>query len=126
MLPSSSLPFLNVSTDGRKKNRHNREVLLIARLLQASGVKDFCLHHVDDAGMNHALPLAIGDKWYDISYVAPDGEIFLVEVMRLRYARGTAYIQEGEKWQKEKLNSRLNGSAEQSRETTGQSDGTKD
>ena len=109
MLPSSVLPFLNVATDGKKKDRHNREVLIIARLLQASGVKEFCLHHVDDAGMNHALPLALGDKWYDISYVAPDGEIFLVEVMRLKYARGLPAREDGSTWRKEKQNSPSNG-----------------
>lgn len=108
MLPSSFLPFLNVKTDGKKKDRHNREVLIIARLLQASGVKDFCLHHVDDAGMNHALPLSIDGKWYDIAYVAPDGELFLVEVMRLKYARGAVTREDGTRWPKEKQNSPLN------------------
>lgn len=120
MLPSSSLPFLNVSTDGKRKDRHNREVLLIARLLQASGVKDFCLHHIDDAGMNHALPLMLGGRWYDISYVAPDGEVFLVEVMRLKHARGPAASVDGSPWRKEKQNSPSNVSEEQSRGTTGQ------
>ena len=108
MLPSSFLPFLNVKTDGKKKDRHNREILIIARLLQASGVKDFCLHHVDDAGMNHALPLAIGGKWYDIAYVAPDGELFLVEVMRLKYARGAVTREDGSSWRSENQNSPLN------------------
>ena len=84
MLPSASLGFLNVKTDGRRKNRHNEEILFFSRLLQSAGVKDFCLHHVNDAGMNRALPLTIGNKWYDIAYVSGDGEIFLVEIMRLR------------------------------------------
>lgn len=106
MLPSSKLPFLNVTTDGKKKNRHNTEVLIIARLLQASGVKEFCLHHIDDAGMNHALPLAISGKWYDISYVAPDGEVFLIEVMRLKHAKGDLTLEDGAPWRKEKQNSR--------------------
>ena len=109
MLPSATLPFLNVSTDGKRKDRHNREVLIVARLLRASGVKDICLHHIDDAGMNHALPLAIGGKWYDIAYVAPDGELFLIEVMRLRYARGDVTREDGSRWRKEKQNSPLNG-----------------
>lgn len=43
-----------------------------------------CLHHVRDAGMTYDLPLTLDGKWYDISYVAPDGEIFLVEIMRTR------------------------------------------
>ena len=100
MLPSSKFPFLNVHTDGKRKDRHNTEVLIIARLLQASGVKEYCLHHIDDAGMNHALPLSLDGKWYDISYVAPDGELFLVEVMRLRYARGQVLREDGEIWRK--------------------------
>lgn len=120
MLPSSSLPFLNVATDGKKKDRHNREILIISRLLQASGVKKFCLHHIDDGGMDHTLPLAIGGKWYDISYVAPDGEIFLIEVMRLRYARGMPATETGEPWQKQKPPSPSMESEEQYRETTGQ------
>jgi hypothetical protein len=102
VLPSSLLPFLNVSTDGKKKNRHNREVLLIARLLQNTGVKDFCLHHVNDAGMNKNLPLSLNGRWYDIAYVSEDGEVFLIEVMRLRFARGPALMEDGSKWRKEK------------------------
>jgi len=43
-----------------------------------------CLHHVRDAGMTRDLPLTLDGKWYDISYVAPDGEVFLVEIMRTR------------------------------------------
>ncbi len=118
-MPSSVLPFVNVATDGRKKDRHNREVLLLLALLRSAGVKDFCLHHVDEAGMNRHLPLAIDGKWYDIAYVAPDGEIFLLEVMRLKYARGPAVREDGEKWQKEKQSSPSRVSGEPSRETTG-------
>jgi hypothetical protein len=125
VLPSSVLPFLNVATDGRKKDRHNREVLFLSALLRDAGVKDFCLHHVDEAGMNHHLPLAIDGKWYDIAYVAPDGEIFLIEVMRLKYARGPAVREDGKKWQKEKQSSLSSVSGELSKETIGQSDGTK-
>jgi len=102
VLPSSILPFLNVSTDGRKKDRHNREVLLIAQLLQSTGVKNFCLHHINDAGMNKNLPLSIDGKWYDIAYVAGDGEVFLVEVMRARFARGPMTLEDGSKWRKPK------------------------
>jgi hypothetical protein len=120
MLPSSTLPFLNVTTDGRKKDRHNREILIISRLLQASGVKDFCLHHIDEAGMNHSLPLMIGGKWYDISYIAPDGEIFLIEVMRLKYARGMPATEDGKTWQKQKPRSLSIQSEEQFKETTEQ------
>ena len=100
MLPSASLPFLNVNTDGRRKDRHNREILFLLRLLLEAGEKDYCLHHVDDAGMNRELPLMLDGRWYDISYVAPDGEIFLIEVMRLRYAKGRALTNDGAKWQK--------------------------
>ena len=118
MLPSSSLPFLNVATDGKRKDRHNREVLIIARLLRASGVKEICLHHIDDAGMNHALPLSLDGKWYDIAYEAPDGELFLVEVMRLKYARGAVLNEDGSRWRKEKPSSPSSASGEQCKETT--------
>ena len=84
MLPSSKIPFLNVRTDGRKKDRHNREILWLSSLLLRAGVKDYCLHHVNEAGMNRALPLTLAGRWYDIAYVAPDGEVFMIEIMRTR------------------------------------------
>ena len=84
MLPSSVVPFVNIATDGKRKDRHNREILFFSRLLREAGTKKMCLHHVRDAGMNYDLPLTLEGKWYDISYVAPDGEIFLVEIMRTR------------------------------------------
>lgn len=100
MLPSAKLPFLNVKTDGKKKNRHNREILFLSRLLQASGVSDFCVHHVNDAGMNRNLPLTLGGRWYDIVYVAPDDEVFMLEVMRVKTACGPAAAEDGTPWQK--------------------------
>lgn len=100
MLPSSVIPFLNVATDGRRKNRHNREVLFFSHLLHGAGISDFCLHHVDEAGMNRNLPLTVGGKWYDIAYVAGDGEVFLVEVMRARFARGPMTLEDGSPWRK--------------------------
>ena len=102
MLPSSVIPFVNVSTDGKKKDRHNSELLFWSRLLQRAGVKDFCMHHVNDAGMNKNLPLSIDGKWYDISYVAPDGEIFLVEIMRLKFARGPVTLEDETPWRRVK------------------------
>jgi hypothetical protein len=75
--------FLNVSTDGKRKDRHNKEVLLVLKLLQKAGCCHYLLHHVKDAGMTKSLPLQIGNKWYDLSYVSEDGEIFLVEIMRI-------------------------------------------
>lgn len=102
MLPSSKLGFLNVKTDGRRKHRHNEEILFVSRLLQGAGITDYCLHHVNDAGMNKDLPLCLDGKWYDISYIAPDGEVFLIEIMRVRTARGAAVNEEGVAWRKEK------------------------
>lgn len=95
MLPSSKLPFLNVKTDGRRKDRHNREILFLSQLLQAAGITDYCLHHVNDAGMNRNLPLTLAGKWYDLVYVAPDGEVFMLELMRVRTARGPACLEDG-------------------------------
>ena len=95
MLPSAKLPFLNVKTDGRKKDRHNREVLFLAQLLLGSGVTDYCLHHVNDGGMNRNLPLTLAGKWYDVVYVAPDGEVFMLELMRVKTARGPACLEDG-------------------------------
>lgn len=102
MLPSSTLPFINIETDGKAKDRHNREILFFSRLLQAAGTKKICLHHVNDAGMAYDLPLTVGKKWYDIAYVAPDGEIFLVEIMRIRQIYDPKKSAEENQWQKEK------------------------
>ena len=83
MLPSAKLPFLNIKTDGKRKDRHNREILLFLKLLQDAGCVHFLAHHVNDAGMNKSLPLTLDNKWYDFSYVSHDGEIFMVEIMRI-------------------------------------------
>jgi hypothetical protein len=101
VLPSSRLPFLNVSTDGKAKDRHNREILFFSRMLQAAGTKKICLHHVNDAGMAYDLPLTVGKKWYDIAYVAADGEIFLVEIMRIRQIYNPEKSAEENQWQKD-------------------------
>lgn len=95
MLPSSKIPFLNVKTDGRRKERHNREILFVLGLLRQAGITDYCLHHIDDAGMDRALPLTLKGKWYDISYVSGDGEIFLIEIMRLRIKKTKEPAEEG-------------------------------
>ena len=84
MLPSAKLPFLNVTTDGKRKDRHNKEILLLLKLLQGAGCVHYLAHHVKDAGMTKALPLTLEGKWYDFSYVSHDGEIFMVEIMRVR------------------------------------------
>lgn len=100
MLPSANCTFLNVGTDGRKKDRHNKEILFLAKLLRSAGVSDYCLHHVKDGGMNKALPLTLAGKWYDISYVSPDGEVFMIEIMRVKTARGPAAAEDDTPWQK--------------------------
>ena len=102
MLPSSTLGFLNVNTDGRRKDRHNREILFLLRLLRQAGLRDIGAHHVDDAGLNKDLPLTLAGKWYDIVYVAPDGEVFMLELMRVGTARGPATLEDGTPWQKRK------------------------
>lgn len=84
MLPSAKLPFVNVQTDGKAKNRHNKEILFLSHLLQKAGVKRLCLHHVTDAGMDKSLPLTYQGKWYDVAYVSSDGEVFMIEIMRTR------------------------------------------
>ncbi len=105
MLPSSVLPFLNVATDGKRKNRHNEEILFFSRLLLQAGTKKMALHHVRDAGLTANLPLTLNGKWYDISYVAPDGEIFLVEIMRTRKIYDPKAPIEEWQWQKDESNS---------------------
>jgi len=82
VLPSAKLPFLNIKTDGKRKDRHNREILLFLKLLQDAGCVHYLAHHVNDAGMTKILPLTLAGKWYDLSYVSQDGEIFMVEIMR--------------------------------------------
>lgn len=91
---------MNVSTDGKRKERHNRELLLISGLLQSKGVKRLCMHHVQDAGMDRSLPLTFQGKWYDIAYVAPDGVIFMIEVMRVGTRFPSEWTPEMQKWLK--------------------------
>lgn len=83
MLPSAKMGFLNVTTDGKRKDRHNKELLFWLEKLLDSGCCHYSLHHIKEAGVNKALPLMHGGKWYDLSYVAEDGEVFLVEIMRV-------------------------------------------
>jgi hypothetical protein len=84
VLPSASMGFINIESDGKHKNRHNEELLFLLKLLQQAGCKYFLTHHVKDGGMTKSLPLMLDHKWYDLSYVSSDGEIFLIEIMRLR------------------------------------------
>ncbi|MDP2106502.1 MAG: hypothetical protein Q8J76_10960 [Desulfobulbaceae bacterium] len=81
--PSSALCFLSVATDGRQKARHNQEVMFILSLLQKSGIRNHNIAHIDDAGINREIPIAKAGKNFDIGYQSADGEIFLIEVMRL-------------------------------------------
>ena len=81
--PSSVVPLLNVRTDGRAKSRHNAEVARVLRLLRADGVKDYRLHHISDGGYDKTLPISLDGKFYDVAYRDTDGEVFLIEVMRV-------------------------------------------
>lgn len=81
-LPSISIPFLSVETDGKAKERHNRELSFVLKALINAGIQTYNLHHINDAGLESSLPLMKDDKWYDLSYVSWDGEIILIEVMR--------------------------------------------
>ena len=100
MLPSKTIPFLSVETDGRAKDRHNREILFVLDLLLKSGVKVFCTHHVNEAMADKRLPMAIGARWYDISYVSSDGEIIMLEIMRTRSYFDPEFYERGKKCQK--------------------------
>lgn len=102
MLPSSRLPFLQINTDGRTKKRHNEEILFWLHQLGKAGINNVGAHHVDDAGLNRDLPLTLAGKWYDIVYEAPDGEVFMIELMRVKTARGPAATEDGRPWQKRK------------------------
>ena len=84
-IPSAAVPFIRVETDGRRKDRHNREVMRVLGDLRARGVTHYNLHHVDDGGLDKSVPLNLKGKQYDIGYVAEDGEVFLIEVMRVTY-----------------------------------------
>ena len=100
MLPSKTIPFLSVQTDGKAKDRHNREILYILDLLLKSGVKTFCTHHVSEAGSDKRLPMGLNGRWYDISYVSSDGEIIMLEIMRTRSYFNPEKTEKGEKCQK--------------------------
>lgn len=101
MLPSHHLGFLNVPTDGKRKNRHNQEILFLSRLLKKAGIKYLNLHHINDVDLDKFLPVKIGNKIYDITYIAPDGELFMVEIMRIKYAKGQIKMEDDTLWQKD-------------------------
>lgn len=101
MLPSHEFGFLNVPTDGRKKDRHNKEILFLAGLLNRAGIAHLNLHHINDVGLDKSLPVKLGRKIYDITYVAPDGELFMIEIMRVKYAKGPARMEDDKPWQKD-------------------------
>jgi len=82
-VPSAVLPFLTVRTDGKAKERHNRELMRVFRLLRGDGVREFRLHHVNEGGQSREIPIALDGKFYDIGYIAEDGEVFLIEIMRV-------------------------------------------
>lgn len=82
-LPSGVVPLVSVFTDGRSKDRHNREVMRLLHLLREDGIKIFNLRHVRDGGLEKDLPIALDGHFYDISYISDDGELFLIEVMRV-------------------------------------------
>ena len=82
-LPSLVTPLVSVLTDGRSKSRHNREVVRLLRLLIGDGIRTFNMHHVRDGGLCRELPIALDGRFYDISYLSDDGELFLIEVMRV-------------------------------------------
>ena len=82
-LPSEVVPLVSVFTDGRSKDRHNREVMRLLHLLREDGIKIFNLRHVRDGGLEKDLPIALDGHFYDISYISDDGELFLIEVMRV-------------------------------------------
>jgi hypothetical protein len=77
------MSLVSVYTDGCAKSRHNREVVRLLRLLLGDGVQVYNMHHVRDGGLCKDLPLMLDGHCYDISYLSDDGELFLIEVMRV-------------------------------------------
>lgn len=57
----------------------------VLRLLRIDGVTDYNVHHIRDAGLSPDLPIALNGKFYDIGYKSRDGEMFLIEVMRVSH-----------------------------------------
>ena len=55
----------------------------LLHLLREDGIKIFNLRHVRDGGLEKDLPIALDGHFYDISYISDDGELFLIEVMRV-------------------------------------------
>ena len=84
MIPSSAIPFLNVCHDGRHKERHNKEIAFSVGLLKKSGVREYNIAHIDDAGLSKEIPIVLNRKIYDIGYCSSDGEVFLIEIMRVK------------------------------------------
>ena len=82
-IPSAAVPFVNVGTDGKRKERHNAEVMFVLAALRAAGIKIYNLDHIDDGGRDRSIPVTYRHKTYDIGYINRDGTAFLIEVMRI-------------------------------------------
>lgn len=48
-------------------------------------MKLYNVHHIRDGGLSTEIPLFLDGRLYDIGYICPDGEVFLIEVMRVKY-----------------------------------------
>lgn len=48
-------------------------------------MKLYNVHHIRDGGLSTEIPLFIDGRLYDIGYICPDGEVFLIEVMRVTH-----------------------------------------
>lgn len=84
MIPSSQFPFLSVCHDGKHKRRHNQELTFMVSLLRKAGISKINMHHVNDVGLDSSLPIEQDGKFYDIAYENKEGEIFLIELMRIK------------------------------------------
>lgn len=75
-----SLPFIQTPMGDRKHRKHNTELAALYAALRKSGIEIINTRHIHPFSTHPGLPIRIGSKEYDISYVGGSGEIVLIEL----------------------------------------------
>lgn len=87
-LPSVYFPFVNVMTNGKRKDTHNSEVQFLQKLLLDAGVSRIRIDHVKELNLDKDLPLTWNGKRFDIAYQNHEGNTVLIEVKIVKTKEG--------------------------------------
>ena len=72
--------FLHGLVGQKLHHKHNEELQILYNILRCAGIKHINTNHIHLIGTNSKLPLRIGKKEYDISYISPTGKVILLEL----------------------------------------------